>query len=426
MKLNITDRWLNSGAAKKAGDHWDKILPGFGVRVRETGFRSYVLVTRFPGDVNPTRRSLGEVGSIQLADAREKARDWLSMVKLGRDPGVEEQRQREAEERKRESSFRAVADDFIAQKVSNERKGKEVEAEIRKYLIKAWNGDPITEITDDQIAAIVKLRAQKSQSQARNLLTIIKRLFAWAIEQRAYGIKLSPAAQLKPVALCGENVVRDHRLSDNELFALWRAAGRLGYPHGHVYRMLMLTGLRLNEVADARWSEFDLPAGVWVIPKERMKGKNSRARAHAVPLTPEMLAVLAQLPRFKTGDYLFSTTYGEKPVWMGSKIKAKVDERMLRTLRAQARMRGDDPSKVKLGAWENHDLRRNVRSGLSRERIEEHVREAVLAHVRGGIQKHYDVHDYLDEKREALTLWAARLRSIVDPPPPNVVSLKRA
>jgi len=67
--------------------------------------------------------------------------------------------------------------------------------------------------------------------------------------------------------------------------------------------------------------------------------------------------------------------------------------------------------------WTNHDLGRSVRSQLSRLKIPEEVREAVLAHARPGIRKVYDLHDYLDEKREALRLWTARLRSIVTPPP---------
>ena len=97
---------------------------------------------------------------------------------------------------------------------------------------------------------------------------------------------------------------------------------------------------------------------------------------------------------------------------------------MLRTLRAMARRRGDDPAKVTLPAWTNHDIRRTVRSGLSRLKIAEEAREAVLAHARPGIKGVYDKHDYLDEKREALELWAARLRSIVSPTPANVVPLK--
>jgi hypothetical protein len=99
---------------------------------------------------------------------------------------------------------------------------------------------------------------------------------------------------------------------------------------------------------------------------------------------------------------------------------------MLRTLRALARRQGDDPAKVQLQHWTNHDIRRTVRSGLSRLKVTEEAREAVLAHVRPGIKGTYDLHDYFDEKREALETWAARLRSIVEPQPANVVQLSRA
>ena len=198
---------------------------------------------------------------------------------------------------------------------------------------------------------------------------------------------------------------------------MWRTVGRLKYPYGPVYQLLILTALRLNEAADAHWSEFDLKNDVWIIPASRMKGKNSKARPHAVPLTAEIKSILAELPRFNRGRFLFSTTFGEKPVWISNKIKDKIDARMLRTLRALARSRGEDASAVELAPWANHDIRRSVRSNLSRLRVAEEAREAVLAHVRPGIKGTYDVHDYLDEKREAITLWAARLRSIVAPPP---------
>jgi hypothetical protein len=91
-----------------------------------------------------------------------------------------------------------------------------------------------------------------------------------------------------------------------------------------------------------------------------------------------------------------------------------------------ARKRGDDVTAVKLEPWVQHDLRRLVRSGLSRLKVAEEVREAVLAHVRPGIKKNYDIYDYYHEKREALMLWAQRLRTIVDPSPTvsNVISLR--
>jgi hypothetical protein len=155
-----------------------------------------------------------------------------------------------------------------------------------------------------------------------------------------------------------------------------------------------------------------------------MKGKNDQAQAHVVPLTDDLQTAFKALPQFKTGPHLFSTTFGEKPAWMSSWIKKRIDEQMLLTLRDLAVQRGDDPAAVELPSWTNHDIRRTVRSKLSRLKIAEEVREAVLAHARPGIKGTYDHHDYLDEKREALTLWAARLRSIVEPTPDNVVALR--
>jgi hypothetical protein len=157
-----------------------------------------------------------------------------------------------------------------------------------------------------------------------------------------------------------------------------------------------------------------------------MKGKNSKARAHAVPLIADVLTVLLELPRFDRGDFLFSTTAGASPVWMGSKVKARLDARMLRTLRALARRRGEDPAKVQLPDWTNHDIRRSVRSQLSRLKVTEEAREAVMAHVRSGIKAIYDLHDYLDQKREALDLWSARLHSIIRSASAKVPELKAA
>ncbi|MBN8906261.1 MAG: hypothetical protein J0H99_06495, partial [Rhodospirillales bacterium] len=285
------------------------------------------------------------------------------------------------------------------------------------------------------VLTVVKAKKRTAPSQARNLLGIIKRLFAWAVDQRTYGIGVSPAAGLKPTSIIGEKPSGQRILDDSELFALWRAAGRIPYPYGPVYRLLILTGLRLNEAADAARTEFDpavaallrsdapdkldrlksLPADkrVWIIPAERMKGRAGKARAHAVPLTDDILAVVAALPVFRAGGpYLFSTTFGEKPAWLSDKVKKRVDARMLRTLRALTRSRRDDPGAVKLVPWKNHDIRRTVRSNLSRLRVTEEAREALLAHARPGIKGVYDRYDYWDEKWEALNLWAARLNSI--------------
>lgn len=442
-RKTLTDRTLKALKPKSHGkpyDVMDAIVPGLGVRVLGSGQRSFVLVSRFPGARNPTRRALGTYGELTLDKARGKARDWLELIRRGVDPQVEEERRRHAEVRHRANTFAAVAEDFLREKVLGpkcydewealewrtapkqaplERKGLEVARDIRRDLIPIWASRPITALVRRDVRDLIETKKQTAPAQARNLLGIVKRLFSWAVDQDRYGLDASPADTLKPRAVLGEKISRDRILDDIELFALWRAAVRTPYPHGSVYQLLILTALRLNEAADAGRPEFDLRKRIWTIPAGRMKGRRGKARPHAVPLTDEALAIIEKLPRFNTGDFLFSTTFGASPVWMSDKVKKRIDALMLRTLRALARRRGDDQSKVKLPNWTNHDIRRTVRSNLSALRVPEEVREAVLAHTRPGIKGTYDLYDYLDEKGEALKLWAARLRSIVELPPAN-------
>jgi integrase len=381
-------------------------------------------MTRYPGSANPTRRALGVYGPMSLADAHEKARDWLKLIEKGIDPQVEQQTQRLKEQRRRKNTFAAVAEDFIAEKLPKERRGRDAERDLRNVFIAEWAGRPITELTDLDVLGVIKAKAKEGPVYARNLLALLKRFFAWAVDQRVYEIQFSPCERIKPRSIFGERIPRQHKLSDAELFALWRASGRMPYPYGPVYRVLLLTGLRLNEVADAKWSEFPKGKKRWIIPAARMKAKNSKARDHAVPLGAAILEVIGALPRLG-GDYIFSNDGGNKPAWIGDKIKKKLDRRMLLTLRALAKLEGENPAKVKLENWTNHDLRRNVRSGMSQLRIPDAIAEAVLAHTQGVIAKTYNVDDLFDQKADALAAWAGHLKSIVTPAT-NVVSLAKA
>ena len=212
-------------------------------------------------------------------------------------------------------------------------------------------------------------------------------------------------------------------LSDEELRAFWRSTERMGYPYGPFYRLLLLTGLRLGEACGAHWSEFGQRE--WTIPATRMKKVRGGAKPFVVPLTDAVIDILNALPRFVGGDFLFSNNHGKRPLAPSqfSDVKEKLDALMLEELRQMATEAKNDAKRAALPGFVNHDIRRSVRTHLSALRIGEEVREAVLAHVRPGIKGVYDQHQYLEEKREALTLWSARLRDIVEPPPANVVKL---
>jgi hypothetical protein len=397
------------------------------------------------GIPNPTRRALGEYGELTIEEARQKAREWLKLIQQGKDPKDEEDRQRRAEQRKRANSFAAVAEEFIADKLSTERKGREVERDIRRELISAWGSRPIVEIAPHVRAVVRAIKDRGAPYQAHNVLGYARRLFAWAIDQQVYGLENSPCDRLKPRVIIGEKRARQRILSDDEIRAFWRATLRLGYPYGQTCRLLLLLGQRHREVAHAAWAEFhpDFVAllrryadggepiawhmvkpewKLWCVGEERFKSE----APHMVPLTDDAFIILATLPHFRKGEHLFSTSFGAKPTAISDKVKGRLDTRMLHTLRAMARVRGDDPRRVELKPWIIHDLRRTLRTHLSALRIPDHVAEMVIGHGRQGLQRIYDQHRYLDEMREALTLWAGRLRSIVEPAPANVVELAKA
>jgi integrase len=459
IRRNLTDRKVNSLKRNKSlGDRlghfdtWDTDVHGLGVRTSKTGRRTFVLMARYPGSKNPARRALGKYPEMTLAEAREKAKAWKALIAKGIDPETAEEQARQAELRKQANTFAAVAEDYLRLQVvgpdperPRQRKAPEVARDFRGAFVALWGERPITSISRHDVLAVIegirdngtaatlaaygkggKADKKPTPGQARNLLGYLRTFFGWAIERGTYGLENSPCEFIKAARVIGDRHSDDRTLSDAELFAFTQVTARMAYPYGPLYRLLLLTGLRLNEVADAVWSEFDLAKGIWTIPAARMKGKNGKARPHSVPLTADILAILSDLPRFNGGEYLFSTTNGESPAWVGGKVKKRLDAAMLKGLREFAKQRGDDPAKVKLPAWVNHDLRRTLRSRLSELRVDADVAEAILSHVKPGIRGVYDRWEYHDEKRHALELWAKRLRDIVTPPPANVVELAGA
>jgi integrase len=405
-KHRLTDRTLKTLKPKRQRyEVMDTDVPGFGVRVSETGQRSFILIARYPGSPNPTRRAIGEYPAISLETARRRARDWRDLIEKGVDPKVHEARLKREEIRKQQTTFGAVAEDFLERHVSGQRRARDTAREIRKELIGPWGERPIAGITREDVVILVEAIAHRPAPYlAHVVLGHSRSLFNWAINRGTYGLETSPCDRVKPGALIGAKQPRQRILSDAEIATLWRASDAIGYPYGPLYRMLLLTGARKSEVSGARWSEFDLKKKIWTVPPERFKSNAT----HLVPLSDQAIAVLESLPRFTKGDHLFSHTFGEKPVRDFGKAKARLDKRM----------DGAPP-------WVIHDIRRTVRTRLASLRVPDMVAEMVIGHGRKGLQRVYDQHTYEAEMLEALELWAARLRDIVTPPPENLVSLRR-
>jgi integrase len=407
-KVRLTARAVE--AAKPGTELRDSQVPGLRLRTSPQGHKRFILVTHYPGAKNASRRGLT---ATTLAEAREEAVQWRQMIRRGIDPHVAQERQRIEELRKQRHSFLAVCETYFADLYRRKlRTATKVERDIRRELIPLWADRPIADITRiDVIAAIKALVSRGVPGRAHGIFALCRGLFSWAVHCEAYGLTHSPCTLIKPAKLIGQHGVRQRVLADAELKAFWHATEQLGYPGGAFLRMLLLTGQRRTEVSGARWNELDFNAKTWTIPAERHKAGS----AHFVPLTGDMLALLCELPRFPHGDFLFTANHGSISIGGFSRRKAELDRLMLAELRKE-------DTRADLAPFVLHDLRRTVRTRLSALRVPDTVAEMVIGHGRKGLQRIYDLHAFVDEMREALEAWNAKLRSIVNPPPTNVVA----
>jgi integrase len=426
MKAALTDRAISALSPADTGKRYDvtdTVVPGFLVRVTDSGSKTYALYARFQPGAGPTRRIIGDVGAVTLKAARDIARDWRESIRRGVDPGEVLKQQAAYHRRERDAeknTFAKVVEFYLAERVIGPdpekpilRGADQVTRQFRHDLIPALGEKAITAITAGQVQDVIKAKAKTAPAMARNLFAAIRTMFKWVVhEKERFGVETSPCASISIGLIVGPTTKRKRTLTDDELRLYWRNALRLRYPFGPLYRLLVLASLRLNEAAGVHRDEFDWKKGVWVIPAERMKGRNGHAREHLVPITDEIAALIESLPKHNEGGFLFSTTAGVLPVVPGAKMKALLDARMLRSLKALRRMRGE-PTDVRIPNWVNHDVRRTVRTNLSSLRtVSKETREAIMAHVKPGVEGVYDLYEYADEKREALTLWAALLRTI--------------
>jgi integrase len=184
--------------------------------------------------------------------------------------------------------------------------------------------------------------------------------------------------------------------------------------------MALVTGQRREEVAQIRQPDIDDAERTWTLSSEQTKA----GRAHVVPLSALAGQMLQDAMADRSGagesappgEYVFSTTGGRRPISGYSKAKARLDA-------AIAQLRAAD-GLPPLAPWRIHDLRRTVGTGLGRLGVSRFVIARVLNHADRTVTGIYDRHEYLGEKRHALTAWADEIGRVVNPPSGNVVALR--
>jgi len=401
MKLTVkSTAGLKLPRGKTDHIEFDDDVPGFGVRLRESGNRSFVF--QYKIGKQQRRIALGAVSAIDIGKARQTAKDLYARVRLGQDPAGDKADAKV----KAAETFAATAARFLEYQRTRlrPRSYPDVERHLLSHA-KALHGIQLAKIDRRDIATIIAGVTKNSGAVTGNRVrTTLSTFFSWAM---MHGL-----IEGNPVigTMRNRERSRERVLTPAELRAIWTS---LEDDHfGSIIKLLALTGQRAGEIAALRWSE--IHDNSILLPSDRTKNH----RAHVVPLSAAARAIIEAQPRRanaagKQRDLIFGLAEGPFSSWSGS--KQQLDERI------------KEATGKALPHWTPHDLRRTAATQMAELGIQPHVIEAVLNHVSGhraGVAGIYNRASYEREKRIALDLWAAHLMAIVEGRESNIVTLK--
>jgi hypothetical protein len=274
----LTDQFVERVPAPAHGrvEYFDAAFPALSLRVSEHGHRSWSIFYRVNGNPKLRRYKLGIYPQVKPAKARLLAIEVLDQVRSGIDPGALRKQARQ-DVVPDIGSLDALVRDYLRQHVEKNCSAgtyRNAKRMLEVDVLKPWRGRSLTSISKRDVIALVDRIAERAPVQANRVLSRIGAMFNWAVDKDR--IPVSPSAGVKAPS---KEKSRDRWLNDQEIVWFWQACDQIGYPFGPLFQALLLTAQRLKETASMEWSELDLEAKLWVIPRHKAKSD----RAHGLP-----------------------------------------------------------------------------------------------------------------------------------------------
>lgn len=387
--------------------YWDTEQPGFGVRVsngrivdgvREYGY-SFFCQGRLRGKV--TKITIGKSPTFSPDSARKKAREYLGKMAAGQDPRIAK------DAASGSATFGEMMlgyAEWMAQqgKVSAEKVRREIEKDVQEAFPRLW-GRPANKITIDDCDRILeRLEKVDKPRQADKIRSYMKTAFRKAINARRNrrfpdglklaDVKVNPCNDIEKVA--GSSKARDRALTLAEFRAYWSHVKSLPEPRRSLMMLHILSGgQRLDQLGRATLRDIDRDAPS--ITLLDYKGRRTEPRRHVVPLLPEALACIDRLSG--SGEFIFSCDGGKRAVC----------NTYMRDGVASIRAKMDAAGEIENGHFTPGSVRATIETRLAAKpyRVGSDVLAQLLSHGLGGVQaRHYQHHDFFDEKLEALEM----------------------
>ena len=347
---------------------------GLHVLVQPTGTKIFRLKINIDG--KDRRLTLGTVGDINLAQARENARLIKQKVSGGIDPTVTPE----------STTFKTVSERFIQWKSSVALRAP---ATIRKYkeclsndLIPKFGQSDIKNIHIKEVVEFLEVVSKRSPSLAGKNKELVGMIVRFAIQR---GLR-PPYTQLDLSGIVPRRPATEKRMIDPQQFPLANIQRCRSPVMRQAIKLQFLCFLRASETMGGKWVEVDFNKAEWVIPGERMK----KRRTHVVPLSAQSIEVLRYLKKLTGGtEFLFPSLH--KP---GSMCRDSLSK-IFRNLNL-----GLHP----------HACRTLASTWLRNAGHPPHIVEAQLSHVEknaiAAAYQHSPWLMYMEERRPMMQKWA--------------------
>lgn len=339
--------------------------------------------------------SLGVYPAIGLKVARKRRDEERQRLDDNLDPAAERRAEKARKRAASANSFEAVAREWYAKQAKTWVPGHADDV-LRRLEMNAFptiGRRPISEIdAPELLAALRPMEERGAYDLAHRVLQVCGQVFRYGIATGRCSRNLAADLRgaLTPHKKRHQAAVRPDDFP-NLLHAI-ASYEQIGDKQTRLaLDLLALTFTRTNELIGATWTEFDMEAGIWVVPAERMKMKAE----HLVPLSAQALGILAELKEIGGGSrFVFPGRNRDKPMSNNTLLFA------LYRLGYKGKMTG-------------HGFRAVASTMLNEMGFRADVIERQLAHSeRNQVRGAYNRAEYLPERRKMMQAWAKRIDAL--------------
>ncbi len=366
---------------------------GLYLEVTPTGSKWWRLKFRHAGIER--RAGLGVWPAVTLEAARQKREEYRALIAAGINPIEAGRSSRAQAEEDAENSFEAVATEWHAKKAHEwtPTHATKIQRWLALDAFPKIGARPVGQITSKEMLAMLrKIEQRGAVDTAHRIHQVCSQVFRYAVATGRADADPTAALRGALKAPVRENQAAvkpaevPQLLRDIDQYPGLADTTRLGL------HLLSLTMVRTIELRGARWDEIDFDAGMWTIPKERMKMRDP----HHVPLSRQAVQAFRRLHEINgRREFVFPGERDPKrPMSENAMLYA------LHRMGYKGRMTG-------------HGFRAVASTMLNECGYRADVIERQLAHTeRNKVRAAYNRAEYLPERTKMLQAWADMLDAL--------------